>query len=196
MDQSLLRNLKLVGAVALAALVGVIALKIHDARVRRDALQTMQVDSLNRVIDSSRALNSRLNAENKRAADSIVVLAKRAGSLTQIASELRNQADSLTVVLSNELPDCKPAIEAVRNSYTQVIAVKDSIITVYTVTVALQATQLRNDSTIIFGYQTQLQKAIEQRDAFQHEAHPGLIRQVSNALPWMAGAFLLAKVSK
>lgn len=191
-----LRSLRPAVLIALAALVGYIALKVHDARVRHDAIQTMQVDSLNRVIDSSRALNSRLNAENKRASDSIVVLSKRAGSLTQVAAALRNQADSLSHVLSNELPDCAPAITAVRDSYTQVIAVKDSIITVYTATISLQAQQIRNDSTIISGYQSQLQKAIEQRDSFRSQATPGLIRKVSNALPWIAGAYLLGRVTK
>lgn len=183
--------------VVLALLGGYVWLKFHDARIRRETVQTLQVDSLNRVIDSSRVLNQRLLEENRHASDSIVVLSKKVGTLAQTARVLRTQADSLSEVLGSQLPDSLlPAFAQVTQKYREVIATKDSIISVYAATVSLQATQLRNDSTIISGYQSQLQKAIEQRDAFHSQATPGLVKQAVRILPWVAGAYVVGRVTR
>lgn len=180
-----------------ALIVGSFALKIHDNKVRRETIQTLQVDSLNRVIDSSRALNSRLIAENLVAQDSVRNLSKQTRTLAQTALTLRSQADSLSEALGSALPDSlRPAFAQVTQKYREVIATKDSIISVYAATVRLQGIQIKNDSTIISGYQSQLQKAIEQRDAFRSQATPGLVKQAVRILPWVAGAYVAGRVSR
>lgn len=182
----LLRNLATAAAIVLVAGVW---LHFHDNAVRKDALATVAVDSLNTAMDSLRRRTLTLTLVDSTRAESIAVLNTQVRRSSQTAHAATARADSLSDLLSSAVPDTlRPIVAALDSTYHVALAQKDSVISAYQAQVVLMGQQIADRDSLIHQYQAQLDAAIAQRNGFRAEAHPGFFTRAEQAAPFVAGA--------
>ena len=184
-------------ALVVAALVlGNIWLSCHDSHVRSDTIHATQADSLDHANADLQHQIALVAHRDRARADSITTYKKKAAVAHQVAQQASNNGDALLTVAVTMIPDTvvKRMIAQADSSFHAALAAKDQEVSFWRAQAAIWQQSSADKDSVIDRVNRALADAIQQRDLYRSQAHPNLLKQAADKLPWIAGAYLAGRV--
>lgn len=186
-------------ALVVAALVlGNVWLSCHDARVRTDTIHATQADSLDHANADLQHQIALVSYHDRARADSLTTYKKQAAVAHRVAQQNADSGDTLLTLAVTMVPDTavKRMIATADSSFHAALAAKDQEVSFWRAQAALWQHSSDEKDTVIARVNRALADAIQQRNLYRSQGHPGLIKQVADKLPWVAVSFLAGHFSR
>ena len=189
-----------VGIVAVAAFG--LWLRDHDQRIRERQAAQASLDSLRLAVTVERAARVAEHAQDSLASLRAVQVRDAALSAARhksdsVSGEFGKLLDSLAVILPDTLEPLVARITAQYNelqrTYGRTLAAADSAIAVRDSITGQILSTYDYDVSIL---DAQIDKCLAQLDKSIKRTNPGILTRVSRALPWVAGAYLVGRLTK
>ena len=190
-----------VGIISIAVL-GYTWLHFHDQRVREQQAAQASMDSLRLAVAAERAergarytRDSIASLRAVQARDAALAAARTKSD--SVSGEFGRLLDSLGAILPDTLEPFVERITAQYNelqrTYERTLAAADSAIAVRDSIIGKIESTYDYDVSIL---DAQIYQCLAQLNRAIKRTNPGLLTRVSRALPWIAGAYIVGKLSK
>ena len=189
-----------IGIVAVAAFG--LWLRQHDRFVREQQAAQASMDSLRLAVTVERASRAAEHARDSlaslravQAADAVLARARRSADIQ--ADSLTSLLDSLGAILPDTMEPLVARITAQYNelqrTYERTLAAADSAIAVRDSITGKIVSFMTFDVSIL---DAQIDQCLAQLDKSIKRTNPGILIRVSRALPWIAGAYIIGRLTR
>ena len=119
------------------------------------------------------------------------------------AAQLRRQAETIRTLRQRQPVIRVVSDSAPRDSLYSAIAIRDTVIAAQRVIITTQDSSLTLYAAMLASRDSLIPRLVSERDgyrklaqAWQHQAQPSVLKRVGKALPWIAGAYLVGRLTK